>query len=143
MADKNPTTEKTPSFQVAEPNRRNRFICYVEGIPAYLIKAVRNRKYDSATKNIHLDLELYDPIAPDGFQCVLDLLKNDEFQSLSKIIVNNLSATGHEIPQFEYTSCKILGYTISDLDWADDSYQTVTVHFQCEGMEYVKPTNSK
>ena len=74
-------------FTPFEPKVQNRFIMYIEGIPAYLIKTAARPKITS--EEIKLDhinvqryvkgksawdamtIELYDPIVPSGAQAVM------------------------------------------------------------------------
>ena len=78
-------------FTPFEPKVQNRFIMYIEGIPAYLIKTAARPKITS--EEIKLDhinvqryvkgksawdamtIELYDPIVPSGAQAVMEWVR--------------------------------------------------------------------
>jgi hypothetical protein len=75
-------------FTAFEPKVQNRFILYVDGIPAYLIKKATApgfeaneiildhinvyRKVKGKIRWNDMNLELYDPIAPSGTQAVME-----------------------------------------------------------------------
>ena len=75
-------------FTAFEPKVQNRFILYVDGIPAYLIKKATApgfeaneiildhinvyRKIKGKVRWNDMNLELYDPIAPSGTQAVME-----------------------------------------------------------------------
>ena len=75
-------------FTAFEPKVQNRFILYVDGIPAYLIKKATApgfeaneiildhinvyRKIKGKVRWNDMTLELYDPIAPSGTQAVME-----------------------------------------------------------------------
>ena len=78
-------------FTPFEPKVKNRFIMYVEGIPAYLIKAVARPQItfeEIALDHINvkryvkgkgdwqaLNITLYDPIVPSGAQAVMEWVR--------------------------------------------------------------------
>ena len=73
-------------FTAFEPKVQNRFIMYIDGIPAYLIKKAASpsleageivldhinvyRKVKGKVRWNDMTLELYDPITPSGAQAV-------------------------------------------------------------------------
>jgi hypothetical protein len=75
-------------FTAFEPKVQNRFILYIDGIPAYLIKKATApgfeaneivldhinvyRKVKGKIRWNDMNLELYDPIAPSGAQTVME-----------------------------------------------------------------------
>ena len=78
-------------FTAFEPKQKNRFILYVEGIPAYLIKGVSGmgfsqeeivlnhinvyRKIKGKLKWNDLTLTLFDPITPSGAQATMEWVR--------------------------------------------------------------------
>ena len=78
-------------FTAFEPKLKNRFILYVDGIPAYLIKGVSGmgfsqeeitlnhinvyRKIKGKLKWNDLTLTLFDPITPSGAQSVMEWVR--------------------------------------------------------------------
>ena len=78
-------------FTAFEPKVQNRFIMYVDGIPAYLIKGVSGlgfeqgeiilnhinvyRKVKGKLRWNDLSLTLYDPITPSGAQAVMEWVR--------------------------------------------------------------------
>ena len=75
-------------FTAFEPKVQNRFIMYIDGIPAYLIKKASAPGFDAGEVTLDhinvyrkvkgtvkwdpMDLELYDPITPSGAQSVME-----------------------------------------------------------------------
>lgn len=75
-------------FSAFEPKTPNRFIFYVDGIPAYLINKAKSPSFDAGEITLdHINvyrkvkgkvkwndvtLSLYDPIAPSGAQAVME-----------------------------------------------------------------------
>jgi len=78
-------------FTAFEPKVQNRFIMYVEGIPAYVIKAVNGinfeqgelvlnhinvyRKIKGKLKWGDIQMTLFDPITPSGAQAVMEWVR--------------------------------------------------------------------
>ena len=78
-------------FTAFEPKQQNRFIFYVDGIPAYLIKTAARPKLSTEALEIQhmnvsryvkgktiwetIDLVLYDPIVPSGAQAVMEWVR--------------------------------------------------------------------
>jgi hypothetical protein len=78
-------------FTAFEPKQKNRFILYVDGIPAYLIKGVSGmgfsqeeivlnhinvyRKIKGKLKWNDLTLTLFDPITPSGAQATMEWVR--------------------------------------------------------------------
>ena len=78
-------------FTPFEPKTKNRFIMYVEGIPAYLIRAVARPQLTFETITLDhinvkryvkgkgewqpLQITLYDPIVPSGAQAVMEWVR--------------------------------------------------------------------
>ena len=79
-------------FTPFEPKVKNRFIMYIEGIPAYLIRAMNRPQLqfeEIVLNHINvkrylkgkaawqpIDITLYDPIVPSGAQAVLEWIHN-------------------------------------------------------------------
>lgn len=78
-------------FTSFEPKVKNRFILYLDGIPAYLIKAVNGIGFDQGEIKLNhinvyrkvkgkltwndITLNLYDPITPSGAQAVMEWVR--------------------------------------------------------------------
>ena len=78
-------------FTPFEPNTKNRFIMYIEGIPSYLVKAAARPQIqfeemvlDHINVKRHLkgkgtwqpiDITLYDPVVPSGAQAVMEWVR--------------------------------------------------------------------
>jgi hypothetical protein len=78
-------------FTAFEPKQQNRFIMYVDGIPAYLIKGVSAvtltqeevvlnhinvlRKVKGKSKWSNITMTLFDPVTPSGAQAVMEWVR--------------------------------------------------------------------
>ena len=78
-------------FTAFEPKQKNRFIMYMDGIPAYIIKGVSAvtltqeevvlnhinvlRKVKGKSKWSNMTLTLFDPITPSGAQAVMEWVR--------------------------------------------------------------------
>lgn len=78
-------------FTAFEPKQKNRFIMYMDGIPAYIIKGVSAvtltqdevvlnhinvlRKVKGKSKWSNITLTLFDPITPSGAQAVMEWVR--------------------------------------------------------------------
>ena len=78
-------------FTPFEPKTKNRFIMYIEGIPAYLVKAMNRPQLqfeEIVLDHINvkryvkgkaawqpIDITLYDPVVPSGAQAVLEWIR--------------------------------------------------------------------
>ena len=113
-------------FTPFEPKVQNRFIMYIEGIPAYLIKTAARPKITS--EEIKLDhinvqryvkgksawdamtIELYDPIVPSGAQAVMEWVRlghesvtgRDGYSDFYKkdITINVLGPVGDKVEEW-------------------------------------------
>jgi hypothetical protein len=131
-------------FTAFEPKVQNRFIMYIDGIPAYLIKKASSpsfeageiildhintyRKIKGKVKWNDLSLELYDPIAPSGAQAVMEWARlahesvtgRDGYSDFYKkdIVLNVLGPVGDVVSEWIVKGAYVKTATFGDYDWS-------------------------
>ena len=131
-------------FTPFEPKVKNRFIMYVEGIPAYLIKAVARPQItfeEIALDHINvkryvkgkgdwqlLNITLYDPIVPSGAQAVMEWVRlhkesvtgRDGYSDFYKkdVTFNVLGPVGDKVEEWTLKGAFIKDANFGEMDWA-------------------------
>jgi hypothetical protein len=131
-------------FTAFEPKVSNRFIMYIEGIPAYMIKKASApgfdageitldhinvyRKIKGKVKWNDITLSLYDPIAPAGSQAVMEWMRlshesvtgRDGYSDFYKkdITMNVLGPVGDVVGEWIIKGAFIKTATFGDYDWS-------------------------
>ena len=130
-------------FTPFEPKTKNRYIMYIEGIPAYLIKTANRPSI--AFEAIELDhinvkrfvkgkgtwetleVTLYDPVVPSGAQAVMEWVRlshesvtgRDGYSDFYKkdITINVLGPVGDKVEEWTLKGAWIQSANFNDLDW--------------------------
>ena len=131
-------------FTPFEPKTKNRFIMYIEGVPAYLIKTAKRPsiQFESITLdhiNVKryvkgkgtwetLEVTLYDPIVPSGAQAVMEWVRlhkesvtgRDGYSDFYKkdITFNVLGPVGDKVEEWTLKGAMIQSANFGDLDWS-------------------------
>jgi len=131
-------------FTAFEPKVKNRFIMYIDGIPAYLIKKAKAPEFDASeivldhinvyrkvkgkVKWSDMDLELYDPITPSGAQSVMEWARlahesvtgRDGYSDFYKkdITLDVLGPVGDVVSEWIIKGAYCKKATFGDYDWA-------------------------
>ena len=131
-------------FTAFEPKVQNRFIMYIDGIPAYLIKKASSpsfeageiildhintyRKIKGKVKWADMTLELYDPIAPSGAQAVMEWARlahesvtgRDGYSDFYKkdVVMNVLGPVGDVVSDWIIKGAYAKTATFGDYDWS-------------------------
>ena len=131
-------------FTPFEPKTQNRYIMYVEGIPAYIIKTVNRPKITfDEIKLDHinskrfvkgkgewqaLECKLYDPIVPSGAQSVMEWVRlshesvtgRDGYSDFYKkdITINVLGPVGDKVEEWTLKGAWIKDADFGSLDWS-------------------------
>ena len=131
-------------FTPFEPKLQNRFIMYVEGVPAYLIKKVarpsitfeevvldhiniqRYVKGKGAWQD--LAIELYDPVVPSAAQACMEWIRlshesvtgRDGYSDFYKkdVVINVLGPVGGKVEEWTLKGSWIKEATFGDMDWS-------------------------
>ena len=130
-------------FTAFEPKQKNRFIMYVDGIPAYLIKGVSGmgfsqeeitlnhinvyRKIKGKLKWNDLTLTLFDPITPSGAQSVMEWVRlhhesvtgRDGYSDMYKkdVTLNVLGPVGDIISEWVVKGAFIKSADFGEFNW--------------------------
>ena len=133
-------------YTAYEPKMSNRFIMYIEGIPAYLIKAASRPSIDQGEVILdHINVErklkgkatwnnvtcdLYDPVTPSGAQAVMEWIRlshesvtgRDGYSDFYKkdITFNTLGPVGDKVEEWTLKGAFISSATFGDMDWATE-----------------------
>ena len=133
-------------FTPFEPKVKNRFIMYIEGIPAYLIRAaarpsitfeeielnhINVKRYVKGKGSWEpLEITLYDPIVPSGAQAVMEWVRlhkesvtgRDGYSDFYKkdVTFNVLGPVGDKVEEWTIKGAFISAATFGDMDWATE-----------------------
>jgi len=131
-------------FTAFEPKVQNRFIMYIDGIPAYLIKKASSPSFEAGEIKLDhinvyrkikgkvnwadMDLELYDPIAPSGAQAVMEWARlahesvtgRDGYSDFYKkdIVMNVLGPVGDIVSEWVVKGAYVKTANFGDYDWS-------------------------
>jgi hypothetical protein len=134
-------------FTAFEPKVKNRFIMYVDGIPAYTIKKIGAvgvtmeaiqlnhinvyRKIKGKAKWDTIDLTLFDPITPSGAQSVMEWVRlhhesvtgRDGYSDFYKkdVTINVLGPVGDIVSEWVIKGAFITKASFGDYSWDDES----------------------
>lgn len=147
-------------FTAFEPKVQNRFIMYVDGIPAYLIKAISSvgftqdeiilnhinvyRKVKGKLKWNDLTMTLFDPITPSGAQAVMEWVRlhhesvtgRDGYSDMYKkdLRIDVLGPVGDIVSEWVIKGAFIKTGEFGEYNWdTDNAAQNLTVTL---GMDY-------
>jgi hypothetical protein len=147
-------------FTAFEPKVQNRFIMYVDGIPAYIIKGVSGlgfeqgeiilnhintyRKVKGKLRWNDLNLTLFDPITPSGAQAVMEWVRlhhesvtgRDGYSDFYKkdVVIDILGPVGDIVSEWVIKGAFIKTANFGDLNFDNDSAaQNITMTL---GMDY-------
>jgi|TARA_Y100000034_G_scaffold97703_1_gene119408 hypothetical protein len=140
-------------FTPFEPKTKNRYILYVEGIPAYLIKTANRPSITFEEVELNhinvkrfvkgkgswepIEITLYDPVVPSGAQAVMEWVRlhkesvtgRDGYSDFYKkdITINMLGPVGDKIEEWTLKGAFIVSATFNDLDWAASDPAEITL----------------
>ena len=140
-------------FTAFEPKVANRFIMYVDGIPAYIIKGVSGmgfaqdeivlnhintyRKVKGKAIWGDLNFTLYDPITPSGAQAVMEWVRlshesvtgRDGYSDFYKkdIHVLTLGPVGDVVEEWILKGAYCQNANFGDMDWTSDAPANISM----------------
>ena len=140
-------------FTPFEPKTKNRFIMYVEGIPAYLIRAVARpqitfeeivldhinvKRYVKGKGEWQpLQITLYDPIVPSGAQAVMEWVRlhkesvtgRDGYSDFYKkdVTFNVLGPVGDIVEEWTLKGCYIQDANFGEMSWDSNEPADITL----------------
>jgi len=147
-------------FTAFEPKVQNRFIMYVDGIPAYIIKGVSGLGFDQGEIILNhintyrkvkgklrwndISLTLFDPITPSGAQAVMEWVRlhhesvtgRDGYSDFYKkdVVIDIVGPVGDIVSEWVIKGAFIKNANFGDLNFDNDSAaQNITMTL---GMDY-------
>ena len=140
-------------FTPFEPKTQNRFIMYIEGIPAFTIKAMNRpsiqfdevilehinvKRYVKGKAEWQtLTVTLYDPIVPSGAQAVMEWVRlhhesvtgRDGYSDFYKkdITFNVLGPVGDKVEEWTLKGAFIQSATFSDMDYSATNVSDISL----------------
>ncbi len=148
-------------FTAFEPKQKNRFIMYMDGIPAYIIKGVSAvtltqdevvlnhinvlRKVKGKSKWSNITLTLFDPITPSGAQAVMEWVRlhhesvtgRNGYSDFYKkdLTFNVLGPVGDIVSEWIVKGALIVNANFGDYSYDDDSAaQNITLELALDYM---------
>jgi hypothetical protein len=141
-------------FTAFEPKVQNRFIMYIDGIPAYLIKAAAApgfeasdivldhinvyRKVKGKVRWNDMQLSLYDPVTPSGAQAVMEWVRlshesvtgRDGYSDFYKkdLTLDILGPVGDIVSEWIIKGAYVKSSTFGEYDWANEAAINLTVN---------------
>jgi len=146
--------DPTEIFYTAyEPKMSNRFIMYIEGIPAYLIKAASRPSIDQGEVILdHINVErklkgksrwqdvtvtLYDPVVPSGAQAVMEWVRlhhesvtgRDGYSDFYKkdIYIRTLGPVGDVVEEWILKGAYCSNAAFGDMSWDSDAPANISM----------------
>ena len=140
-------------FTPFEPKTKNRFIMYIEGVPAYLIKTANRpqiqfeeivldhinvKRYVKGKGEWEtLEVTLYDPIVPSGAQAVMEWVRlhkesvtgRDGYSDFYKkdVTINVLGPVGDKVEEWTLKGAMIQSAAFGDLSWDANEPADITL----------------
>ena len=140
-------------FTAFEPKLQNRFIMYIDGIPAYIVKKVGrpNVSFNDVTLD-HINVkrklkgkadwqditaDLYDPVTPSGAQAVMEWVRlsheavtgRDGYSDFYKkdLRIQTLGPVGDIVEEWILKGAFIISANFGDGDWTSDSPMSISM----------------
>ena len=140
-------------FTAWEPKVQNRFIMYIDGIPAYMIKSagrpslnnnpitlehINLKRYiKGKTEWQPLEITLYDPVVPSAAQAVMEWVRlghesvtgRNGYADFYKkdVTINVLGPVGDKVEEWTLKGAQIESTNMNNLDWATSDALMVNV----------------
>jgi hypothetical protein len=140
-------------FTAFEPKVQNRFVMYIDGIPAYLIKKASAPGFDAGVITLDhinvyrtikgkvkwddINLELYNPITPSGEQAVMEWARlahesvtgRDGYSDFYKkdLTLNILGPVGDIVGEWIIKGAYCKTATFGEYDWASEAAVNLSI----------------
>lgn len=140
-------------YTAFEPKVQNRFIMYVQGIPAFMIKKINRPQFETGDVVLdHINVErklkgkqrwgdismvLYDPIVPSGAQAVMEWVRlghesvtgRDGYANFYKkdVTINVIGPPGDIVEEWKLVGAYIKNTQFGDMDWSVDTQVEIAV----------------
>ena len=143
-------------YTAYEPKVANRFIMYIEGIPAYIVKASSRPSIDQGELILdHINVErklkgksrwqditvtLYDPVVPSGAQAVMEWVRlhhesvtgRDGYSDFYKkdVTFNMLGPVGDKVEEWTLKGAYIQQANFGTIDWSVNEPNDISLTLQ-------------
>ena len=140
-------------FTPFEPKVKNRFIMYIEGVPAYLVKTAKRPSIEFEEITLDhinvkryikgkgawsaIDVTLYDPVVPSAAQAVMEWVRlshesvtgRDGYSDFYKkdVTFNMLGPVGDVVEEWTLKGAWIKSAAFGDLDYSSSNPVEITV----------------
>ena len=140
-------------FTAFEPKMQNRFVMYIDGIPAFLVKKVGRpnvqfgditldhinvkRKIKGKADWQDITAELYDPVTPSGAQAVMEWVRlshesvtgRDGYSDFYKkdIHIHTLGPVGDVVEEWILKGAFVSNANFGDMDWGTAEATTISI----------------
>ena len=140
-------------FTPFEPKLKNRFIMYIEGVPAYIIKSGNRPQINFETITLDhinvqryvkgkgtwqtLEIMLFDPIVPSGAQAVMEWVRlshesvtgRDGYSDFYKktIHIHTLGPVGDVVEEWILKGAYCQNANFGDMDWTSDTPANISM----------------
>ena len=140
-------------FTPFEPKLQNRFIMYIDGIPAYLIKSIQRpnitfgevvldhinvkRKIKGKANWENITCDLYDPVTPSGAQAVMEWVRlsheavtgRDGYSDFYKkdIYIQTLGPVGDVVEEWILKGAFVQSANFGDMDWSSEAPANISI----------------
>ena len=145
-------------FTAFEPKLQNRFIMFIDGIPAYLIKKIQRpqisfgevvldhinvkRKLKGKANWENITCDLYDPITPSGAQAVMEWVRlshesvtgRDGYSDFYKkdIRINTLGPVGDIVEEWILKGAYCQNANFGPMDWTSDAPANISMTIEMD-----------
>ena len=145
-------------FTAFEPKLQNRFLMFIDGIPAYLIKKIARpsitfgevvldhinvkRKIKGKANWDNINCELYDPVTPSGAQAVMEWVRlshesvtgRDGYSDFYKkdIRFNALGPVGDIVEEWICKGAYCKSANFGEMDWASDQPTMISLSIRMD-----------
>jgi len=132
-------------FTAFEPKVKNRFIMYIEGVPAYMVKATGRPSINFELVTLdHINVKrkikgkgtwqpitvtLYDPIVPSGAQTVMEWVRlsheavtgREGYSDFYKkdVTINVIGPVGDKVEEWTLKGAFVLTTNMGDMNWSE------------------------
>ena len=133
-------------FTAFEPKVQNRFIMYIDGIPAYMIKTANRpqlnnnpitidhinlkRKLKGKSEWQDLEISLYDPVVPSAAQAVMEWVRlahesvtgRNGYADFYKkdVVINVLGPIGDKVEEWQLKGAFPASVNFNGMDWSNN-----------------------
>ncbi len=143
-------------FKAFEPKMQNRFIMYMDGLPAYVIKGMQRPRLTQEARALNhinvqryvkgrsvwgsVDMILHDPIVPSAAQSVMEWVRlhhesvtgRDGYADFYKkdLTFNVLGPVGDKVEEWILKGAQITQVNFGDMNWDNDEPMNITLTIQ-------------